>query len=454
MKEFEEKKPTTEEMEDWTEKNGKKKWIILFSVIGLLVAALGAYYTYFYIYLNTEHYIDNVKETLKTSMNNYLKTVSETQDDYYTTDLTIDSIIKGNFNLTNAGKEIMSFDMDLASSPKKETTSIDARIKKAGNTLFTGSLCVQDNAIYIDSKDLFNQTLSMDIESSLAKNTEKLQEVNDLLVNARENIQYVFEKMIEYYLEAMKEGELSTKPNGINKKEYIIKVGTSEKVAIERRLKDLIKKDEKLTKIIEAYNIEYDLIETGTYKIGVDVFTNELKSFEIITDDGTLTGEYDGEKFILTDETGDYVYVWFNEDEIRIEEYENKVLTGNLLLNKEQITFSYEDVLINFEVQQENKETELKLEFKTEDVEMNFTAKYKMNDNKEEINGSGSIIAGGETLGLTFTLESEQKEDLVEKKQIENAKNYTDLTEAEQEEILGNLYILLDKFGLYDSELF
>lgn len=454
MKEFEEKKPTTEEMEDWTEKSGKKKWIILFSVIGLLVAALGAYYTYFYIYLNTEHYLENIKETLKTSMNNYFTTISETQDDYYTSDLNLDSVIKGNFNLTNAGKEIMNFEIDAASSPKKETTSIDARIKKNGTSLFTGSLYVQDNEFYIDSKDLFNQVLSIDVESSLAKNTEQLQEASDLLINARENIQYVFEKMVEYFFDAMKEGDLSTRPNGINKKEYIIKVGTSEKVAIERRLEDLIKKDEKLTKIIEAYNIDYNLIETGTYKIGVDVFTNELKSFEIKTEEGTLAGEYDGDKIIITDETGDYVYIWINEDEIRIEEYENKILAGSFILNKEKITFSYEDVMINFEVEQENKETELKIEFKAEDVEMNFDAKYKMNDNKEEVNGSGNIIVGGKTLGLNFTLESEQKEDLVEKRTIENAKSYTELTEAEQEEILGNLYILLDKFGLYDSELF
>lgn len=444
MMKFEEEQKNVNEMEDWTEKTSKKKWIVFFSVIALIVASLGAYYTYFYIYQNTERYIDNTIESFRTTSQKMLDQIKETKNGMQY-DSNLDTRISYLINVKKNKKEIMDIDLLIENSFKQDIFNAIVDLKKENSSLFNAEIFTQDEMVYLKAKDIYDKILGTELdEDSL---TEQLKELYDIAYNIDENMVYIFTKLIEYQMEALKEGKLSTRPNGLNQKEYIITVGEEEKEAISRRIETLIKKDKILSKLQDVYDIEYTSISTGTYKINVDVFTNQLKSFSFDLDGNEINGEYDGEKFVISFDD-DYINIWVKEDGIKGEYYQNEVLLGNIIINQDKININTGDTVINFEVIDEK----INIEIKTPEIELALDILTEVEKDYVTMTGKGILKIENEEYEIDYNIKAEFKEGIVSKKDVTGFAKIDELTEEELLKIQENMYNLLNKFGLLDLD--
>ena len=282
------------DFEDWREPKSKAKVIIGTLLILILLEVIG-YFSYFYFYLNTSNFIDLASKYITKNINNTM--------------LFKDNLnIIGNLNLAN-------YNLDVEYKSNNKLSNIDLNLSNNNDSILKGLVYKDNNMVYVNSPNLDYNVLKLSLD-------------DEGIINDKEEIKYFLTKIIEYHLEALKEGNLATKIKGINTKEYIIKINEDEQKEALKRLRKLVEKDDKLSKIVYKYKIrDYSIIPIGTIEINVDCLKGRIKDFKIDTDKIKLNGYYENEYYVLKYKSQEFkIYL---DEEIKIE---HKL--GNIIIDR------------------------------------------------------------------------------------------------------------------------
>jgi len=421
----------------------KKKWPLIVGIISLTTIALTflsfiTYFLYIYLYLSPNKFIDKTNISIQKSINSIFNVINK--NDNISNNL--DTVMKGNINV-NIGSEDIDFDFNTEQSPKNSLMNFGLEFNYNNSKIVSGDISYQDKRLYLNSSDIFDKPLYYELEKDILNNNTDT--VNDF--------KYITSKLVEYNMESIKASNINSKLTGLNQKNYTLIIDNNELNNINRRTKKLVEKDKKLLEITKKYNIdEYSIFEVGKYSITINTMTNKIIGFEIDLDYTYLSGKHVDGKYIIKnskDNNKNYYYVWTNDNEIKIEIYENNKLEGNVLLsekkNKLNFNYSYGNVKMEYKHVEDNGEFILETDG---DYESRITAKVTTKDNVQIINGEGKINADGETINLKFNVEVKQDENLVTKKNMIDAKRIDELTENEMSIIQENFFNLINKLGM------
>lgn len=421
----------------------KKKWPLIVGIISLTTIALTflsfiTYFLYIYLYLSPNKFIDKTNISIQKSINSIFNVINKNDN----ISNNIDTVTKGNINV-NIGSENIGFDFNTEQSSKNSLMNFGLEFNYNNSKIVSGDISYQDKRLYLNSSDIFDKPLYYELEKDILNNNTDT--VNDF--------KYITSKLVEYNMESIKASNINSKLTGLNQKNYTLIIDNNELNNINRRTKKLVEKDKKLLEITKKYNIdEYSIFEVGKYSITINTMTNKIIGFEIDLDYTYLSGKHVDGKYIIKnskDNNKNYYYVWTNDNEIKIEIYENNKLEGNVLLsekkNKLNFNYSYGNVKMEYKHVEDNGEFILETDG---DYESRITAKVTTKDNVQIINGEGKINADGETINLKFNVEVKQDENLVTKKNMIDAKRIDELTENEMSIIQENFFNLINKLGM------
>lgn len=439
-------------------KNAKRNWLIPLIVVAVLVVVIGGYFGYFYLYRNTDKYLEKFKNDIALDANKLFANVNESKLETSDVTLTDDFKLKGNLELTLQEESILNVDYDLVGSIENELFSVDLDLKDGVSSLVKLGAFLQDNKVYFNSSNLYKNGLMIDLTDELSMDIPEFN-VDVKTKLSVDDIKYFVLKILEYHVEALKEADLSTKAVGLDKKEYIIKLDEKNLEKVNEKLKSLVDNDTRMQQIIENYNIEnYNLMQAGTLIITVKTFDDEFVSLRFENEDNTWTVTHDDEKYVFKDDKGNSFNIYIDDESLKMESYSNDVLTSSFVLkfNDEGMNIDITDgeEKFSFVVKKTDEKTcELSLEVKNSEVSGNATVIFKeISDDVFSITGNFVGEVDGETFGLNLVMNVLTKENLIDKKDFAGYQNVESLTEDDQNEIMMNIYNLFQSLGILDIE--
>lgn len=453
----------TNQNDSFKEPKSKKGLIIGIVAIVVVVALLAGGFFYLKSTFNAESFltksakeittwIDNAFENANISNNDLLANIDK-YDLKGSMDLKLTSTSSELKNINNLGiniKEEMSIKdsyLDTAISLTQNSGKLDA------------NMTLLNNKVYLDSKDIYNELLSTDMEENpFTTMKETLNQYKDLI--NPDNWKYAVNKLITYYAEAMNEAIVTTKINGLSAT-YTYEINDENKDKVINKFESLIKNDEKLNNIFKDLE-NNDTISTSfnvePIKITVKVKlpNNKVENFTIESDEEVIKGENiekDKYKITTANETMEIecnnksIYLTIsgtneNQDQLKLEITKAKTI---FVLKSDQVN-------VDMTITPENKNTSnIDLKVNSEKVKINGNIKSTIDNKKEDLSGKVTVDYDTYNLGLEFKANTTYGENLVTKKSLSGGKEITNLTDEETSTIMTNFMSKASSFEIFNS---
>lgn len=443
------------DFEDFREKKSKKGLVItLIIVLIILLLSIGSF-----LFIKNKYtassFLDQSSKNINTFINEVFKGITINKD-YLDNIDKYDVISDSNIKLTTASSELkdlnnLEIGLKTNQSLKNNYLDMDISLKQDTGTL-TGTLAIDNNKIYIDSKDIINKVLTTKSDEDLFGNVDEYTE--KLKSYAKYDIESIANNIIKYLFESLKEANLNTKYNGLNVI-YTYEINDTNKDKINDKFMKLVNEDKVLSDIINEDNAI--TLENVKITIEVKMLNNTVENFTIKSDESEIKGvKIDKNKYKITSDEDEYEVEVTKEKIVINGKDENnnpaqaKIETSD---NKAMLVYTTNDMSLDITINSEKKNTSnIEIKINSENIKTNGNLTITSDEKNKTSEISGKLNLSYNDYSITLDIKNNGKygNNLVTKKNYNNAIDIENVTEEDSLTITTNLMDKISKFKAYN----
>lgn len=443
------------DFEDFREKKSKKGLVItLIIVLIILLLSIGSF-----LFIKNKYtassFLDQSSKNINTFINEVFEGITINKD-YLDNIDKYDVINDSNIKLTTASSELkdlnnLEIGLKTNQSLKNNYLDMDISLKQDTGTL-TGTLAIDNNKIYIDSKDIINKVLTTKSDEDLFGNVDEYTE--KLKSYAKYDIESIANNIVKYSFESLKEANLNTKYNGLNVI-YTYEINDTNKDKINDKFMKLVNEDKVLSDIINEDNAI--TLENVKITIEVNMLNNTVENFTIKSDESEIKGvKIDKNKYKITSDEDEYEVEVTKEKIVINGKDENnnpaqaKIETSD---NKAMLVYTTNDMSLDITINSEKKNTSnIEIKINSENIKTNGNLTITSDEKNKTSEISGKLNLSYNDYSITLDIKNNGKYDnnLVTKKNYNNAIDIENVTEEDSLTITTNLMDKISKFKAYN----
>ena len=440
------------DFEDFREKKSKKGLVItLIIVLIILLLSIGSF-----LFIKNKYtassFLDQSSKNINTFINEVFEGITINKD-YLDNIDKYDVINDSNIKLTTASSELNNLEIGLKTnqSLKNNYLDMDISLKQDTGTL-TGTLAIDNNKIYIDSKDIINKVLTTKSDEDLFGNVDEYTE--KLKSYAKYDIESIANNIVKYLFESLKEANLNTKYNGLNVI-YTYEINDTNKDKINDKFMKLVNEDKVLSDIINEDNAI--TLENVKITIEVKMLNNTVENFTIKSDESEIKGvKIDKNKYKITSDEDEYEVEVTKEKIVINGKDENnnpaqaKIETSD---NKAMLVYTTNDMSLDITINSEKKNTSnIEIKINSENIKTNGNLTITSDEKNKTSEISGKLNLSYNDYSITLDIKNNGKygNNLVTKKNYNNAIDIENVTEEDSLTITTNLMDKISKFKAYN----
>lgn len=443
------------DFEDFREKKSKKGLVItLIIVLIILLLSIGSF-----LFIKNKYtassFLDQSFKNINTFINEVFKGITINKD-YLDNIDKYDVINDSNIKLTTASSELkdlnnLEIGLKTNQSLKNNYLDMDISLKQDTGTL-TGTLAIDNNKIYIDSKDIINKVLTTKSDEDLFGNVDEYTE--KLKSYAKYDIESIANNIVKYLFESLKEANLNTKYNGLNVI-YTYEINDTNKDKINDKFMKLVNEDKVLSDIINEDNAI--TLENVKITIEVKMLNNTVENFTIKSDESEIKGvKIDKNKYKITSDEDEYEVEVTKEKIVINGKDENnnpaqaKIETSD---NKAMLVYTTNDMSLDITINSEKKNTSnIEIKINSENIKTNGNLTITSDEKNKTSEISGKLNLSYNDYSITLDIKNNGKygNNLVTKKNYNNAIDIENVTEEDSLTITTNLMDKISKFKAYN----
>lgn len=443
------------DFEDFREKKSKKGLVItLIIVLIILLLSIGSF-----LFIKNKYTASSFLDQSSKNINTFINEVFEgiiINKDYLDNIDKYDVISDSNIKLTTASSELkdlnnLEIGLKTNQSLKSNYLDMDISLKQDTGTL-TGTLAIDNNKIYIDSKDIINKVLTTKSDEDLFGNVDEYTE--KLKSYAKYDIESIANNIVKYLFESLKEANLNTKYNGLNVI-YTYEINDTNKDKINDKFMKLVNEDKVLSDIITEENAI--TLENVKITIEVKMLNNTVENFTIKSDESEIKGvKIDKNKYKITSDEDEYEVEVTKEKIVINGKDENnnpaqaKIETSD---NKAMLVYTTNDMSLDITINSEKKNTSnIEIKINSENIKINGNLTITSNEKNKTSEISGKLNLSYNDYSITLDIKNNGKygNNLVTKKNYNNAIDIENVTEEDSLTITTNLMDKISKFKAYN----
>lgn len=443
------------DFEDFREKKSKKGLVItLIIVLIILLLSIGSF-----LFIKNKYTASNFLDQSSKNINTFINEVFEgitINKDYLDNIDKYDVISDSNIKLTTASSELKNLNnleigLKTNQSLKNNYLDMDISLKQDTGTL-TGTLAIDNNKIYIDSKDIINKVLTTKSDEDLFGNVDEYTE--KLKSYAKYDIESIVNNIVKYLFESLKEANLNTKYNGLNVI-YTYEINDTNKDKINDKFMKLVNEDKVLSDIINENNAI--TLENVKITIEVKMLNNTVENFTIKSDESEIKGvKIDKNKYKITSDEDEYEVEVTKEKIVINGKDENnnpaqaKIETSD---NKAMLVYTTNDMSLDITINSEKKNTSnIEIKINSENIKTNGNLTITSDEKNKTSEISGKLNLSYNDYSITLDIKNNGKygNNLVTKKNYNNAIDIENVTEEDSLTITTNLMDKISKFKAYN----
>lgn len=443
------------DFEDFREKKSKKGLVItLIIVLIILLLSIGSF-----LFIKNKYtassFLDQSSKNINTFINEVFEGITINKD-YLDNIDKYDVISDSNIKLTTASSELkdlnnLEIGLKTNQSLKNNYLDMDISLKQDTGTL-TGTLAIDNNKIYIDSKDIINKVLTTKSDEDLFGNVDEYTE--KLKSYAKYDIESIANNIVKYLFESLKEANLNTKYNGLNVI-YTYEINDTNKDKINDKFMKLVNEDKVLSDIINEDNAI--TLENVKITIEVKMLNNTVENFTIKSDESEIKGvKIDKNKYKITSDEDEYEVEVTKEKIVINGKDENnnpaqaKIETSD---NKAMLVYTTNDMSLDITINSEKKNTSnIEIKINSENIKTNGNLTITSDEKNKTSEISGKLNLSYNDYSITLDIKNNCKygNNLVTKKNYNNAIDIENVTEEDSLTITTNLMDKISKFKAYN----
>lgn len=443
------------DFEDFREKKSKKGLVItLIIVLIILLLSIGSF-----LFIKNKYtassFLDQSSKNINTFINEVFEGITINKD-YLDNIDKYDVISDSNIKLTTASSELkdlnnLEIGLKTNQSLKNNYLDMDISLKQDTGTL-TGTLAIDNNKIYIDSKDIINKVLTTKSDEDLFRNVDEYTE--KLKSYAKYDIESIANNIVKYLFESLKEANLNTKYNGLNVI-YTYEINDTNKDKINDKFMKLVNEDKVLSDIINEDNAI--TLENVKITIEVKMLNNTVENFTIKSDESEIKGvKIDKKKYKITSDEDEYEVEVTKEKIVINGKDENnnpaqaKIETSD---NKAMLVYTTNDMSLDITINSEKKNTSnIEIKINSENIKTNGNLTITSDEKNKTSEISGKLNLSYNDYNITLDIKNNGKygNNLVTKKNYNNAIDIENVTEEDSLTITTNLMDKISKFKAYN----
>ncbi len=443
------------DFEDFREKKSKKGLVItLIIVLIILLLSIGSF-----LFIKNKYtassFLDQSSKNINTFINEVFEGITINKD-YLDNIDKYDVISDSNIKLTTASSELkdlnnLEIGLKTNQSLKNNYLDMDISLKQDTGTL-TGTLAIDNNKIYIDSKDIINKVLTTKSDEDLFGNVDEYTE--KLKSYAKYDIESIANNIVKYLFESLKEANLNTKYNGLNVI-YTYEINDTNKDKINDKFMKLVNEDKVLSDIINEDNAI--TLENVKITIEVKMLNNTVENFTIKSDESEIKGvKIDKNKYKITSDEDEYEVEVTKEKIVINGKDENnnpaqaKIETSD---NKAMLVYTTNDMSLDITINSEKKNTSnIEIKINSENIKTNGNLTITSDEKNKTSEISGKLYLSYNDYSITLDIKNNGKygNNLVTKKNYNNAIDIENVTEEDSLTITTNLMDKISKFKAYN----
>lgn len=443
------------DFEDFREKKSKKGLVItLIIVLIILLLSIGSF-----LFIKNKYtassFLDQSFKNINTFINEVFEGITINKD-YLDNIDKYDVINDSNIKLTTASSELkdlnnLEIGLKTNQSLKNNYLDMDISLKQDTGTL-TGTLAIDNNKIYIDSKDIINKVLTTKSDEDLFGNVDEYTE--KLKSYAKYDIESIANNIVKYLFESLKEANLNTKYNGLNVI-YTYEINDTNKDKINDKFMKLVNEDKVLSDIINEDNAI--TLENVKITIEVNMLNNTVENFTIKSDESEIKGvKIDKNKYKITSDEDEYEVEVTKEKIVINGKDENnnpaqaKIETSD---NKAMLVYTTNDMSLDITINSEKKNTSnIEIKINSENIKTNGNLTITSDEKNKTSEISGKLNLSYNDYSITLDIKNNGKygNNLVTKKNYNNAIDIENVTEEDSLTITTNLMDKISKFKAYN----
>ena len=443
------------DFEDFREKKSKKGLVItLIIVLIILLLSIGSF-----LFIKNKYtassFLDQSSKNINTFINEVFEGITINKD-YLDNIDKYDVINDSNIKLTTASSELkdlnnLEIGLKTNQSLKNNYLDMDISLKQDTGTL-TGTLAIDNNKIYIDSKDIINKVLTTKSDEDLFGNVDEYTE--KLKSYAKYDIESIANNIVKYLFESLKEANLNTKYNGLNVI-YTYEINDTNKDKINDKFMKLVNEDKVLSDIINEDNAI--TLENVKITIEVKMLNNAVENFTIKSDESEIKGvKIDKNKYKITSDEDEYEVEVTKEKIVINGKDENnnpaqaKIETSD---NKAMLVYTTNDMSLDITINSEKKNTSnIEIKINSENIKTNGNLTITSDEKNKTSEISGKLNLSYNDYSITLDIKNNGKygNNLVTKKNYNNVIDIENVTEEDSLTITTNLMDKISKFKAYN----
>lgn len=443
------------DFEDFREKKSKKGLVItLIIVLIILLLSIGSF-----LFIKNKYtassFLDQSSKNINTFINEVFEGITINKD-YLDNIDKYDVISDSNIKLTTASSELkdlnnLEIGLKTNQSLKNNYLDMDISLKQDTDTL-TGTLAIDNNKICIDSKDIINKVLTTKSDEDLFGNVDEYTE--KLKSYAKYDIESIANNIVKYLFESLKEANLNTKYNGLNVI-YTYEINDTNKDKINDKFMKLVNEDKVLSDIINEDNAI--TLENVKITIEVKMLNNTVENFTIKSDESEIKGvKIDKNKYKITSDEDEYEVEVTKEKIVINGKDENnnpaqaKIETSD---NKAMLVYTTNDMSLDITINSEKKNTSnIEIKINSENIKTNGNLTITSDEKNKTSEISGKLNLSYNDYSITLDIKNNGKygNNLVTKKNYNNAIDIENVTEEDSLTITTNLMDKISKFKAYN----
>lgn len=432
----------------------EKKGVIVGIVLAIVVIVVGCF-LYVKMTYTASSFLNQNSKKINAFVNEAFEGITFNKDyleniDEY--DISSDAKLKLTTNATDL-KNFNNLEIGLKteSSLKNNYVSLDVNLKQDKASL-RGTITVDNNKIYLDSKDLLDKTLTTTSEENLFGSVEDLENTLKSF-SSISDLEDALNNLVKYLFEALKEADLSTKYNGLNVV-YTYEINDNNKEKIIDKFKSLIKDDEVLSSYLEDDELS---LENVKIVVEVSIFGNKIENFTITSEDmevkGVRTKEntYEvtsGEEKFNLEVTKEKIVISGNDEYNEPFNLKIEVKDKKIEMNLKSSTTVFNMTLIN---KKNTSNIKLNIEAEGLKVDGNIDVTTDNKNKKEDLTGKINVSYSDYNITLDISSKSEYGKNIINKKDYKDAVDINDITEKDSNTLMTNTMDKISEFKAYQA---
>lgn len=432
----------------------ERKGIIVGIVLAIVVIVVGCF-LYVKMTYTASSFLNQNSKKINAFVNEAFEGITLNKDyleniDEY--DISSDAKLKLTTNATDL-KNFNNLEIGLKteSSLKNNYVSLDVNLKQDKASL-RGTITVDNNKIYLDSKDLLDKTLTTTSEENLFGSVEDLENTLKSF-SSISDLEDALNNLVKYLFEALKEADLSTKYNGLNVV-YTYEINDNNKEKIIDKFKSLIKDDEVLSSYLEDDELS---LENVKIVVEVSIFGNKIENFTITSEDMEVKGvrtkgnTYEvtsGEEKFNLEVTKEKIVISGNDEYNEPFNLKIEVKDKKIEMNLKSSTTVFNMTLIN---KKNTSNIKLNIEAEGLKVDGNIDVTTDNKNKKEDLTGKINVSYSDYNITLDISSKSEYGKNIINKKDYKDAVDINDITEKDSNTLMTNTMDKISEFKAYKA---